>query len=106
MEYLNKIELKGRVGNVKISTIAQTNVVKFSLVTENVSTTQDGTPLIETTWFSCTAFQNDKVNIEAVKTNAYLHIVGRVKMLRYMDQNGVERTFWEVVCNSLSELEK
>lgn len=106
MEYLNRIELRGRVGNVKLNTIAQTSMVKFSLATETVFKAQDGTPVIETTWFNCTAFQSDKINIEAIKTNALLHITGRVKMLRYMDQNGVERTLWEVVCDSLNALEK
>lgn len=49
MEQLNRIELKGNVGNVKVQTVGDNEVARFSVATNYVFKGKDGQPVIETT---------------------------------------------------------
>ena len=47
MEFINKIEIAGVVGAVNVSTVSGSKVARFSVMTENSSTSKDGGLMIE-----------------------------------------------------------
>ena len=55
MEQLNKIELRGNVGNIRVQAVGENEVANFSLATNFAYKSKDGTPVIETTWHNITA---------------------------------------------------
>ena len=106
MEFINKIELCGYVGNVTIHTVGGTSVARFSLCTEQAYHSSDGTPVIENTWFNCTAWQSDKIkDLTKIQKGKTVHLTGRVKMQQYTAQEG-NRYIWEVLCQELEVLPK
>ncbi len=51
MEQINRIELRGNVGNVKLQNVGNSEVIRFSLATNYAFKGKDGNPVIETTCY-------------------------------------------------------
>ena len=105
MDFINKIELQGMVGAVKIIPVNESKVARFSLATNYTNNSKGGTIIIDTTRFSCTAWQGDKItNIDSLQKGSIVHIIGRVRMQNYIDSTGQERQSWEIVVSELNIL--
>ena len=107
MEFLNKIEIRGIVGNSSIQKVADTRLCRFSVVTELAYKGNDGTNIIETTWFSCQVFEGPGIcNLEAITRGAIVHVTGRLKCNRYVDANGNDRVQYEIVARKLDVIKE
>jgi len=104
MEFLNKVELKGNVGSVRFVDVADKQCARFSLATNISYKNEEGLPVIETTWFYCTAWESDKNDIHVIEKGANLHITGRFRAKKFADSEGVERITYDVYVNSLKRL--
>ena len=96
MEYLNKIELKGRVGQVNIINVANTRGAHFSLLTQRIYKNNGGEAVIEDTWHDVTAWENEGVMIDAIERGASLHVTGRIRFRRYAGPDGIERSTHDI----------
>ena len=96
MEFLNKIELRGLVGAVSTRPVCDAICTIFSVVTETAYNSKDGACVIECCWFSVVSFNAPKIN-----KGDKVHVVGRLKYVRYYNQDGAERTTYEVIANSV-----
>ena len=56
MEQLNRIELRGNVGNIRVSTVGTGQVARFSLATNFLYKNKDGEATVETTWHNIVAW--------------------------------------------------
>ena len=102
MEYLNKIELNGVVGNFKITPINETKAARFSLLTQHTYKAKDGCCVVDCTWFSVTAFESERIkNLDQLEKGKVAHVIGRVRNQNYIDAEGKERQIWEVVADQL-----
>lgn len=99
MEFLNKVELKGVVGRVSTTKVADKAVTNFSLMTEQVNVNKDGLQTTEVTWFNCTTF-----NEIAISMGDNAHVLGRLRIRRYTAEDGTERVSYEVVVDSVTIL--
>lgn len=101
MEQLNRIELKGRVGNVRtFDTKNSTKVVRFSVCT----TEAGGDPVhLDTTWHNCVLFTGGP-EAPALKTGDAVHLLGRLRMSSYTDRAGNIRSIPEIVVNAVEIL--
>lgn len=107
MEFLNKIEVQGVVGNAHTQVIGSTRSVRFSLLTEEVYKSSDGTPVVESTWFNCTAFEGEAIkDTSIVVKGAGLHITGRLKFRRYTNANSCNISIYEVICKTIEKVEE
>ncbi len=52
MEQLNRIEIRGNVGAVRLQVVGNSRVAKISVATNYVYKGRDGEPVIETTCYS------------------------------------------------------
>ena len=102
MEFINKIELQGIVGNVTVNTIQANNLARFSLLVEETYKSTNGTPVIQATWFNCAVWQDKKIkDFNKIKKGATIHLNGRVRNQAYTDVSGANRYIWEIVCQEL-----
>lgn len=60
MEQLNRLEIRGNVGNVNILKVGETRVAHFSVATNFAYKGRNGEPVIETTWHNVTAWEGVK----------------------------------------------
>ena len=104
MEFINKIELRGIVGNVNTNKVGNTSVTRFSVATENSYKSTDGAIVIDTTWHSCTAWESPKNKTADIKRGSIVHLYGRIRNSRYMTADGTERTISEIVVNEVTVL--
>ena len=97
MEQLNRIELRGNVGNVRVLTTAGRRMAKFTLATNYAYKDRGGNPVIETTWHNVVAWEGAQIcPIEKIEKGAKIYVSGRVKIQKYVDANEIERVSYEV----------
>lgn len=102
MEHINRIELQGRVGNVRFNEINGSKVANFSLVTELFYKTREGGPMSETTWLNVAAWEGKDVNnLHLIEKGAAVYVSGRIRSVRHTNQEGIEKTFYEVLASKL-----
>ncbi len=99
MEHLNKIELRGTVESVYVKDFGNSKVTNFSLATNYGYTSQDGTPVIETTWHRVVAW-----NCPEISKGSKVHVIGRLRANRYTDANGNQKFVYEVLANEVKVL--
>ena len=106
MEFINRIELRGIVGNASYNRIGESQVCRFSLATDYAYKDRDGNPVVDTTWFNITAWEGKNItNLGAVVRGAIVQVGGRVRTYRYTTASGEEKSSWEVIARRLTILE-
>lgn len=101
MEQLNRIELKGRVANIRaFNTQKNTKVVRFSVCT----TEAGGLPgELDNTWHNCVLF-TEGPEAPALKAGGAVRVLGRLRMSSYTDRAGNIRSIPEIVVNAVEIL--
>ena len=99
MEYLNKVELVGVIGSARTIPVGTQFCYRFSVATDYSYRDTDGTPVIETTWHSCTAFLKDEE--PELKKGARVRLEGRLRNIRFTDTDGNERTVSDIIVNTV-----
>ena len=102
---INRVELQGRIGTVRIQPAGGCVVASFSLMTEETLTAADGTVLIEACWHHVTAWESKDVCIDGLTKGSLVNVQGRLRNSRYTATDGSERIFTEVIASSLKVLE-
>ena len=97
MDYINRIELQGRVGSVRSNVVGETKVVNFSLVTEHLYKTKDGGAANEVTWHYIVAWDSKEMpDLSLIRKGISLNVVGRLKSTKYTAADGTEKYLNEV----------
>lgn len=95
-EYINKIELQGRVGNVRSNNINGRQVQNFSLVTEYAFKKKDGSFYNEATWHQVSAWEKQEV-----QQGDLVRVQGRLRCVKYTGADGTDKIMTEVVANEV-----
>ena len=107
MDYINKIELQGRVGTVRTNTVNGSRVANFSLVTDFLYKTREGNPISESTWFNITAWEGKEIlNMDKIEKGAVVHVTGRIRSTRFEGSDGSEKQLYEVMAGKLHVIEE
>ena len=104
MEHINRVELQGRIGTLRLQDIVGTKVATFSLCTQ-MSVNVGSVPLVETTWHTITALEGCGEPLDFLSKGDLVKVVGRIKQSKYTDASGMERMFTEVVASELTLME-
>lgn len=102
MEQINKIELKGNIGSIKVQSVGDKQVARFSLATNYVYKGKDGNPVIETTWHNVVAWPGKGIpDFASLKKGGLVFVTGRLRSRAYTDNDGIERQVMEVMANKI-----
>ena len=100
MENLNRVELRGVVGNVKVQTVSDNRVYRFTLATSRAYKDKNGTAVIETTWHQVVAWEYDNMpDLSQIEKGSKLYVSGRIRNQKYLNSEDVEKQVVEVVAN-------
>ena len=107
MEQLNKIEIRGNVGNVNILKVGDTRVAHFSVATNFAYKDRNGEPVIETTWHNVTAWEGNKgiPSLDIIEKGFPIYVSGRLRIQRYIGGDGAERTSYDLIANVIEKIE-
>lgn len=103
IEQLNRIELCGTIGSIRLNTVGDKRFANFTLATNYAYRDKEGCPVIETTWHSVSAWEGDRIcDLDRLVRGCTVHVTGRIRNQRYMNADGLERTSVIVLAHSLS----
>ena len=99
MEHINRIELQGIVGNVRINEYNGSKVANFSLVTDFLYKTREGASF-ETTWHTVVVWESkENPEIHKIAKGMPVNVVGRLRASKVTNLEGVEKTYYEVLAS-------
>ncbi|MCQ2181877.1 MAG: single-stranded DNA-binding protein [Bacteroidales bacterium] len=91
MEQLNRIELRGTVGSVRLQTYDDNVVARMSVATNVAYRDKDGSAVIETTWHNVSAWEGKEIrNLEKIEKGTKVYVQGRLRNTRFVGQDGIE----------------
>ena len=102
MEHINKVEIRGNVGTVRLNEHNGRKVANFSVVTDFLYKSREGIPLSETTWHNVVAWSGkDIADLDLITKGTQVHIHGRLRGSKYTSVDGTEKFFYEIMANKL-----
>ena len=101
MEYINKVELLGKVGFSACAQVGDKYHVSFSLSTCRAYHAADGQAVVETTWHNVNLITEHRDFADQLRPGTNVHVLGRLREHHYTDAVGVIHISWEVCANSV-----
>ena len=102
MEQLNRVEIRGIIGSVYVKEFGNAIVANFSVATEHCYTAKDGCAVIETTWHRVVAWEGNPIkDLSQLKQGLGVHVIGRLRMQKYMGSDGNERRTYEILASKM-----
>lgn len=106
MEYLNRVQIRGKVGAVRLNEIHGIKVANFSVSTECLNEISDGSLVNESTSFTVCGWQSEaKFNLEKLAKGDNVYVEGRFRTMKYTNHLGVEKVLYEIVASSIELVE-
>lgn len=102
MEFLNKVQLRGYVGNVNVQKVGEQTHTRFSVCTNYCYKSKDMVAVVDTTWHLVCSWDAAAATL---KRGDAVDVTGRIRMQRYVDSDGLDRTACEIVANSIKVLD-
>jgi single-strand DNA-binding protein len=102
MEQLNKVELKGVVGNVRIQTYDENRMARIGLATNYAYKDREGTAVIDTSWHNVIAWEGRNIQgLEKIGKGTKLHVIGRIRYQNYTGVDGIDRVGTDILANQI-----
>ena len=102
MEQLNKVQLRGYIGSIKVQTVGCSKVARFTVATNYAFRDAQGYCVIETTWSNVVAWEGNTIHdLDSLKKGDAVEVFGRLKNQRYTSVDGTERSNIEILASSL-----
>ena len=103
MEQLNRIELRGVVGSVRLQTFEDSRMARISLATNYAYKDRDGAAVIDTSWHNVLAWEGRNIHdLDKITKGTKLHVKGRVRYQKYTGTDGVDRIATDIIANYLA----
>ena len=108
MESINRIEILGNVGNIRIQEAGETRAIHLSVVTNRVARNKAGENYVEATWHHVEAWegQSNIADFSKITKGCWVRVVGRIKNNKYTNSENVEKYTVDVVANRLEVVEE
>ena len=106
MEQLNKVELRGILGVVRVMPVGDTRYATMSVATNYFYKDSEGCPVIETTWHLVTAWEGKACpDLSALQKGNPVHVIGRLRCRRYTDAAGIQKEQIDIVASCIERIE-
>lgn len=106
MEQLNKVELRGILGVVRVMPVGDMRYATMSVATNYAYKDAEGCPVIETTWHLVTAWEGKACDdLSSFQKGDQVHVTGRLRCRRYTDEAGIQQQRLDILANCLERIE-
>ena len=106
MEQLNRVELKGVVGAIRIQTFDETKMARISVATNYAYKDRDGAMVIDTSWHCVVAWEGEKIrDLDKITKGSKIRVLGRLRYQNYVGTDGVERMGVDILASEVELLE-
>ena len=98
-------ELRGIVGQSSLNRVGDSQVCRFSLVTEYSYKDRSNNPIVDVTWFNITAWEGKNMpELHLIGKGVIVQVAGRVRTFRFTMADGAERSGWEILARRVTIL--
>ena len=105
MEQLNRVELRGILGVLRVMSVGETRYATMSVATNYYYKDAEGCPTIETTWHLVTAWEGKAcADLSSLQKGDKVHVIGRLRNRKYVDNAGIERAQIDIIANLLEKI--
>ncbi len=102
MEQLNRIEIRGMIGNLKLQTFSETVIARITIATNYAYKDKTGAAVIETSWHNIMAREGKYIkDLEKLQKGDKVYIQGRLRYQKVTGNDGVERMYTDIVASRL-----
>jgi len=102
MEQINRIEVRGLVGTIKLQEVGERKVARFTVAT-SYAYEKGGTAVIDTQWHNVSAWEGKNITcLEKIKKGDKIYVCGRLKYPKYTGSDGVDRTLSEISASKVN----
>ena len=98
---INKIELAGTIGAVRIIKTGEMFAVSFPLATTERYFSRSGECCEETTWHNCRYMAKKDEDLSRFCRGARIHVAGKLRVSKYVGTECGERSFTEVIIQKI-----
>lgn len=106
MEQLNRVELRGIVGSVRISEVGDTKIARLSVATSFAYRSEDGSCVIDTCWHLVQAFEGKNIcPLESLGKGDKIEVTGRIRNRKYIREDGTEVVTSDILASRIMKLE-
>lgn len=103
MDSINKVELQGRIGSLRVNAANGSVVANISLATDLLFKGRESEGRVETTWHNVVAWQDKGMSdLQKLQKGMLIHVTGRIRTNKYVSKDGEERSIYEIYCDSLN----
>lgn len=89
MEYLNKIELRGIIGAIRVAEVAGRKLASLSLCTQSITTASEGEKTISCEWHNVDVWESGETpRLEELAKGDAVYLVGRLQNQRVTAEDG------------------
>lgn len=103
MEQLNRIELRGVVGSIRIQTFSENVMARMTVATNYAYKDKDGAAVIDTSWHNVVAWEGKNIQgLDKISRGTKVYVCGRLRYQKYTGADGVERVSSDIVAGKIS----
>ena len=103
MEQLNKVELRGILGVIRVQNVGEKRLATMSVATNYCYRGGDGCPVIETAWHFVKG--DGCPDLSIFQKGDQVHVIGRLRCRKYIDVSGMEKTRMDIVASMLEKID-
>lgn len=102
MEQLNRVELQGIVGSIRIQSFDENKMARIGLATNYAYKDREGAAVIDTSWHNVIAWEGRNIQgLDKIGKGTKLHVFGRIRYQNYTGVDGVDRTGTDILANQI-----
>lgn len=99
---INKVYLRGNVGNSRMMNVAQGSVIRFSLATTEIIKDRKGNLIEETQWHNVVAWSKKGMpDFSLIDSGSVVEVEGKMRYIKYTNADGIEKILPEVLATTL-----
>ena len=102
--YVNKVELQGIVGNIKVDIVSGIKIATISMITNHCYKDKNGAGVIESTWHLIKAVDSESVHFDDVIKGDWIYLTGRIRT-RSISSGTSQTTLSEIVADNLINIQ-
>jgi len=106
MEQLNRIELRGVVGSIRMQTFSENVMARMTVATNYAYKDRDGAAVIDTSWHNVVAWEGKNIHgLDKIERGTKIYVAGRLRYQKYTGADGVERVSTDIVANKITVID-
>lgn len=107
MEFLNKVELRGIVGNIRVQEYGDSKLARIAVATNYAYKDRDGGVVLDTSWHNVIAWEGRNIQcLNQIQKGTPVCVEGRIRYQKYTDFQGVEHDTTEIIASKVEIVNK